>query len=187
MDLSSSPSQHQVLAIMAAEIQAAERMHTEFRRAIVPKEIRSLVAFDHKAFDRGDWFERSAWRECEAWWMIVAEKKVGCCAFQAHTDFQEDIRDDFVNPHREGSLYVATTGVLPSFQGLGFGRLMKSWQVSYARRNRFTRIVTNTRLGNKRMIELNKKFEFKVSRTTDGYYEDPKEATVVMELLLRAL
>jgi hypothetical protein len=32
------------------------------------------------------------------------------------------------------------------------------------------------------MIVLNRKFGFKVIRTTRGYYYDPVEATVVMEL-----
>jgi GNAT superfamily N-acetyltransferase len=159
-------------------------MRTEFRKANVRKEIRSLVIFDHKAFDPGDWFERDDWRDYEAWWMIVDGRKVGCCAFQGHVDFQEDIRDDGINPLLQGSLYMATTGVLPAFQGLGLGRIMKSWQISYARRSGFARIVTNTRQSNARMIGLNKKFDFQVLRTTRGYYDHPPEATVVMELLL---
>lgn len=160
--------------------------HVEFRRALIPKELRSLVTFDHKAFQDhpGDWFERDVWRHCEAWWMIVDKRKAGCCAFQPHVDFQEDIRDDFLNPVRNGSLYVVSTGILPSFQGTGLGQLMKAWQVSYAKLNGFTRIVTNTRKSNKRMIALNRKFDFTVLRTTPRYYANPMESTVVMELAI---
>jgi ribosomal protein S18 acetylase RimI-like enzyme len=163
-----------------------ESVHTEFRRAIVPRETRSLAIFDHKAFSEhpGDWFESADWAAYESWWMIVNNRKVGCCAFELHVDFKDDIRGDGNNPHTPASLYIATTGILPSFRGLGFGNLMKHWQVSYARYHRFTRIVTNTRKSNKRMINLNNKFGFRILRTTSNYYENPPEPTVVMELSL---
>jgi ribosomal protein S18 acetylase RimI-like enzyme len=161
-------------------------MNTEFRRAMIPKEIRSLVIFDHKAFHEypADWFDHDYWRACDAWWMIIDKRKVGCCAFEPDVDFQEDIREDRKNCHLRGSLYIVTTGILPSFRGLGFGALLKSWQRSYARRHGFTRVVTNTRKGNVPIIRLNQKFGFKVLRTTPNYYENPREPTVVMELRL---
>jgi GNAT superfamily N-acetyltransferase len=160
-------------------------MHTEFRRAILPQEIRSLVLFDHKAFHQypADWFYRDSWEICEPWWMLVDSRKAGCCAFQPHMDFQEDIRDGG-NPRLPGSLYIATTGILPHFRRFGLGTLLKCWQVSYARGHGFTRIVTNTRKGNQPMIQLNQKFGFKVLRTTPDYYDRPREPTVVMELRL---
>jgi hypothetical protein len=82
-------------------------MNTEFRRAIARKEIRSLVIFDHKAFHKypADWFDRDDWEAYDPWWMIVSDTKVGCCAFQAHIDFQEDIREDGKNPRLPASLY----------------------------------------------------------------------------------
>jgi GNAT superfamily N-acetyltransferase len=161
-------------------------MNTEFRKAIVPKEIRSLVIFDHKAFHEypADWFDRDDWEAYDPWWMIVDNRKVGCCAFEPHVDFQEDIRDDGKNPRLRGSLYIVTTGILPTLRALGFGGLLKSWQVLYARRHGFTRVVTNTRKGNRPMIKLNRTFGFNVLRTTPNYYENPREPTVVMELRL---
>jgi ribosomal protein S18 acetylase RimI-like enzyme len=158
-------------------------MNTEFRRAIVPKEIRSLVVFDHEAFHEfpADWFDRDAWEAYDSWWMIVDDRKVGCCAFEPHVDFQEDIREDGKNPHLRGSLYIVTTGILPSFQGLGFGALLKRWELLYAHRHGFTRVVTNTRKSNRPMIKLNERFGFNVLRTTPDYYEEPREPTVVME------
>ncbi|HWR52503.1 MAG TPA: GNAT family N-acetyltransferase [Bryobacteraceae bacterium] len=161
-------------------------MNTVFRRAVLPKEIRSLMLFDRKAFHEhpADWFDREYWQACDPWWMIIENRKVGCCAFEHHVDFQEDVREDRKNRQLRGSLYIVTTGILPSFQGLGFGVLLKSWQLSYARRHGFTRVVTNTRKGNRPMIGLNKRFGFKVLRTTLDYYEDPRESTVVMELQL---
>jgi ribosomal protein S18 acetylase RimI-like enzyme len=161
-------------------------MNIEFRRAIVPKEIRSLVIFDRKAFHEypADWFDRDDWEACDPWWMIVNNRKVGCCAFVPHVDFQGDICEDGKNARLRGSLYIVTTGILPSFRNVGFGGLLKSWQLLYARRHGFTRIVTNTRKSNKPIIGLNQRFGFKVLRTTPNYYEDPREPTVVMELRL---
>jgi ribosomal protein S18 acetylase RimI-like enzyme len=161
-------------------------MNTEFRRAIVPNEIRGLTLFDHKAFQQYplDWFDRNDWKTLDSWWMIVNRRKVGCCAFEPHMDFQEDVREDGQNLRLQGSLYIVTTGILPQFRGLGFGSLLKHWQVLYARYHGFTRIVTNTREGNRAMICLNEKFGFKILRTAPNYYEKPQESTVVMELHL---
>jgi ribosomal protein S18 acetylase RimI-like enzyme len=157
-------------------------MHTEFRRALVPEEVRSLILFDRKAFHEypADWFDQAAWQTYQSWWLIVGRRKIGCCAFGLHIDFKEDIHPDNDNPHRRGSLYIASTGILPQFRGRGFGTLLKAWQLSYARHHGFSRIVTNTRKSNKAMISLNQKFGFKTVRTTRGYYQDPREATVVM-------
>lgn len=156
-------------------------MRTDFIRAVVPREIASLVSFDHRVFPKADWFELDDWREYKSFWMQVDGKKVGCCALAEHVDFQQDTRSTDVR--RRGSLYIASTGILPSFQGRGLGTLMKAWQIAYARCHGFHRIVTNTRKSNGAMIALNKQFGFRVIRTTPRYYADPVEPTVVMELI----
>ena len=160
-------------------------MRTEFVRAILPREIRSLTAFDRKVFSSSDLFDAETWKMFESYWMIVDGVKAGCCAFEAHVDFQEDINPGAVNPALKGSLYISTTGILPRFRGMGFGTLLKSWEISYVRYYGFHRIVTNTRKRNVAMIKLNRKFGFRIIRTTPGYYSDPPDATVVMELRLR--
>jgi ribosomal protein S18 acetylase RimI-like enzyme len=100
-------------------------------------------------------------------------------------DFQEDINQGGINPRLKGSLYISTTGILPRFRGIGLGGLLKCWEISYARYHGFNRIVTNTRQRNVAMIKLNRKFGFRMIRTTPAYYSDPPDATVVMELRLR--
>ncbi|MBZ5595142.1 MAG: GNAT family N-acetyltransferase [Acidobacteriia bacterium] len=160
-------------------------MRTEFRKAILPDEIRSLMAFDRKIFPRSDLFDVTAWKTCESYWMVVDGVKVGCCAFEKHVDFREDISEEGVNRSRKGSLYISSTGILPKFQGQGFGALLKSWEISYARYYGFTRMVTNTRKQNLPIIRLNRRFGFRVVRTTPRYYSGPTDSTVVMELLLQ--
>ena len=159
-------------------------MKTEFRRAYPAAEIRSLMAFDRKVFPPSDLFDADYWKACVVYWLIVDGVKVGCCAFEEHVDFQDDVAAGGINPPLKGALYIASTGILPKFQGRGFGTLLKSWQICYARRRGFKRLLTNTRSRNKRIISLNRKFGFRILRTTPGYYSGPTDATVVMELWL---
>jgi GNAT superfamily N-acetyltransferase len=159
-------------------------MKTEFRKAVLPRELRSLMAFDRKVFSESDVFPSAYWKACESWWMLIDGVKAGCCAFQRDVDFQEDLHEGGFNPFRKGSLYITTTGLLPEYQGRGFGSLLKAWQIAWAGHHGFKRIITNTRRRNKRMIRLNRKFGFTIVRTTPGYYADPSDATVVMEIVL---
>ena len=159
-------------------------MKTEFRAVLLPRELRSLVAFDRAVFSESDSFHPSDWAAYKSFWMIVENKKIGCCAFLEDVEFLQDIRSDGANPRRKGSLYIVTTGILPAFQGRGFGNLLKSFEIAYAMRNGFTRIVTNTRKRNAAMLALNRKYHFQVVRTSPRYYSDPTDATVVMEFVV---
>jgi ribosomal protein S18 acetylase RimI-like enzyme len=158
-------------------------MKTEFRKAIPAAEIRSLMAFDRKVFPPSDLFDADYWKACVVYWLIVDGVKIGCCAFEENVDFQDD-RAGGINPPCKGSLYIASTGILPKFQGKGFGTLMKSWQICYARHHGFKRIITNTRSRNTAMVSLNRKFGFDIVRTTPRYYSDPSDGTAIMQLLL---
>jgi ribosomal protein S18 acetylase RimI-like enzyme len=156
-------------------------MKTEFRKAILPDELGSLLAFDRKIFPNADRFDRDYWKICESYWLLVGKTKVGCCAFEKNVDFHDELGNA---PRRKGSLYISTTGILPRFQQQGFGALLKSWEVAYARYHEFNRIITNCRKRNVRMIALNRQFGFKVVRTIPRYYREPTDAAVFMELLL---
>jgi len=143
-------------------------VRTEFRKAVIPDELRTLCAFDRKVFP-ADYFPPSEWKGYESYWLILgARKKIGCCAFEKQGD----------------TLYIATTGILPAFQRLGFGGLMKAWQIAWARRNKFKRLIAHTRKSNAAMIALNKKFGFRQVKSIPGYYEDPPEPAIVMEMKL---
>jgi len=155
-------------------------MHTEFRKAQPAREMRSLLAFDRKVFPASDRFTADYWKELETYWMLIDGVKVGCCAFEENTDFHED----GVHAQLKGSLYIATTGILPRLRGLGLGTMLKYWEICYARRHRFGRIVTNMRASNTTIIQLNKKLGFKKIRTIPHYYSGPEDSTVVMDLLL---
>lgn len=147
-------------------------MKTVFRKAVVPKEIRALVAFDRKIFPSADCFEPDYWRACESFWLIAGNTKVGCCAFEKDAG-------------RTGWLYIGTTGILPKFQHQGFGAVMKAWQIAYARYHGYKRIVTHCRESNERIIALNRQYGFRVARTVPNYYSEPAESAVLMELRLK--
>lgn len=157
-------------------------METEFRKAILPDDLRSLMAFDRACFSPGDRFPTDYWRAIEAYWMLIDGLKVGCCAFEWHRDFH--VHSGEPASRRPGSLYIATTGIRPAQQGKGYGMLLKAWEITYARRHGFERIVTNVRKRNGAMIALNEKFGFRAIRTIPRYFAQPVDATVVMELLL---
>ena len=158
-------------------------MKVAFRKATLPKEKVRLVAFDHKVFRQADWFDPDDWDSYESYWMVVNDRKVGCCAFERNVDFEVDPDKD--SGPRRGSLYLASTGILPDHQRKGYGERFKRWQIAWARRYGFTRIVTNCRRSNRPIIQLNQKFGFKILDTTRrNYYYGPAEPAVVMELKL---
>ena len=140
-------------------------MNTEFRKAVIPDEIRSLCAFDRKVFPT-DYFSPSDWKDFEAYWLLIDGKKIGCCAFERQGD----------------TLHIGTTGILPAFQRMGFGQVMKAWEIAWARKNKFARIMACSRKSNTAMIALNKRFGFRVTGRVSRYYENPDESAVVMRL-----
>jgi GNAT superfamily N-acetyltransferase len=153
-------------------------MNVEFRKAIIPDEIEALWKFDHIAFEAfpTDLFDAEDWAQYESYWMIVDGRTLGCSAFLHDVDYDEQPRPK--------CLWIVSTGVLPEVQGQGLGSMQKKWQIEYARQRGFEWIVTNMRQTNTRIIRLNEKFGFTTREVVPGYYSDPEEAAVVMELKL---
>jgi GNAT superfamily N-acetyltransferase len=151
----------------------------EFRKAQIPDEIGALCDIDRRIFHAhlADLFSPEFWASrCEAYWMILEGKTIGCSAFQPNQDHKGP---------RSGCLYIASTGVLPEFRGQGFGKKQKEWQIDFARKKGFIRIVTDMRESNAPIIALNKSFGFTVYEVIPtGIYRSPEEAAIVMELSL---
>jgi ribosomal protein S18 acetylase RimI-like enzyme len=155
-------------------------MFLEFRRALVPDEASALWNLDVEIFGH-DAFALAHWLTLESYWIVVDGVTAGCAAFVPHVDFAEDLQDGQENVPQQGTLYIQSTGLLPPYRGQGLGKQVKEWQIEYARRGGFRRVVTNCRESNAPMIAINRKVGFRPIRTTPGYYGDG-EATVVMEL-----
>ena len=157
-------------------------MLLEFRRAVLPDEGLALWKLDLTIFGR-DAFPAEDWLSLESYWIVVDGQVAGCAAFIRDVEFEEDLPGDRENAPRPGTIYIQSTGLLTEFRGRGLGKRIKEWQIEYAKKNGFRRMLTNCRESNAAMISINEKFGFRAIRTTQGYYEDG-EATVVMELLL---
>ena len=150
----------------------------EFRPAKLPDDLEALQRLDAKIFANypGDLFSQEDWQQFDSFWMLENGGVVGCAAFLANVDF------DF-SP-RPGCIHIMTTGVLPELRGRGLGRKQKEWQIEYAKSLGFELIVTNMRQSNRRMIHLNEQLGFQFRLIDPGYYHDPPEDAVVMELRL---
>src|SRR6202020_333072 len=148
----------------------------EFQEANVPADVDELLDFDCRIFAQfpDDLFTAEEWHRYHTYWMLVDGIKIGCCALEWHTDFDET--------PRKGFLYLASTGILPEYQGKGFGRRQKEWQIEYACNNGFSLVVTNMRESNYRIIRLNGALGFKFREKVTNYYAAPVEAAIVMEL-----
>jgi ribosomal protein S18 acetylase RimI-like enzyme len=153
-------------------------MKIEFRKAIIPNEIEALYEFDHMAFESfpANLFEAEDWAQYESYWMIADGRTVGCSAFLHDVDYDEQTRPK--------CLWIVSTGIPPELQGQGLGSKLKEWQIEYARLRGFEFIVTNMRQSNSRIIRLNERFGFTPRELVPGYYDDPDEAALVMELKL---
>ena len=153
-------------------------MKIEFRRSILPAELDDLLECDRRIFGAfpADLFPPDVWSNLESYWMFADGVKAGCCAFERNCDYDGRVRP--------GYLYIASTGVLPEFQGKGLGRKQKEWEIDYAREHGFTAIVTHMRKSNLKMRSLNESFGFKFRCFEPDYYTTPDEPAVVMELLL---
>jgi GNAT superfamily N-acetyltransferase len=153
-------------------------MDIEFKKAITANELDDLLDFDRRMFSSfpDDLFEPEDWNSLESYWMLADGVKVGCCAFERNCDYDE-------RP-RKGCLYIASTGILPEFQGKGLGRKQKEWQIKYARDHGFSVVVTNMRKSNVKMKALNESVGFGFRCFDPDYYTTPDEAAIVMELSL---
>ena len=152
----------------------------EFRKAVIPDETDALCDFDQKVFGAypDDLFSPEEWAEFESYWVRLNGVTIGCVALEPDVDYDGE--------PKPGSLFVASTGLLPDYQGRGYGSTIKKWQIDYGRQHGFKLIVTNARESNRRSIRLNQKFGFKVREIAPGYYSNPDEPATVMELHVRA-
>lgn len=154
-------------------------MKIEFREVVIPDEIEALLAFDRRAFAEfpADLFDAEEWAQFKSHWMIVDGEIVGCSAIVHDVDYDET--------DKPGSLWIASTGISPEYRRKGFGRALKEWQIEYARKHGFEVIVTNMRESNSAIINLNERSGFTRREVSPGYYSDPTEDAIVMELRLQ--
>lgn len=148
-------------------------MNIQIVKADSEKEADMLALFDKLIFSRSDWFPPDNWRRLECFWLLVDGKQAGSIGMRPDLDLISGGK----------ILQIVTTGILPEFQGKGFGNFIKRWQVGHARMNGFRGMVTRARASNTRSIGLNKKFGFKATSRVPHFYGDPVEDAIVLELV----
>ncbi len=156
-------------------------MSIEIKRA-APKWAPQLAELDKKIFSDADWFDEDQWHQFSAYWVYVNGVTAGSVALCFNRGWWR-LEDEFP-PHEPGSLYIASTGLLPEFRGQGYGTVIKRWQIEFARMNDYQRIVSNCRASNAASVALNKKFGFELIDSIQDYYHDPNENAFVLELVL---
>ena len=156
-------------------------MPISIRRAR-PDEMGLLCELDRKIFSEADAFDTpDLWEGLETFFITKDNAVVGSTALRQNTDVSrrshEDNYVDCLN-----SLYIVSTGILPTWQSRGIGSIVKAWQIDYGRKHGFSRIVTNTRASNLKSIRLNQKFGFKIINTVPNWYGT--ETAIILELKL---
>lgn len=152
---------------MDVEIRAATGAGTDVRMA----EIDAVLYPPSEAFRPED-FEHLL-----CFWLYVNGELAGSTQMGEHKD--RSTREGY--QPMPANLYVAGTQILPLMQGKGLGKIVKAWQISYARMNGFERITTNCRASNRRMLAINHLFGFEMFDRLNGYYLDPEEPGVRLE------
>lgn len=154
-------------------------MSVEIRKAISKEDRELLCRMDKQMFPKGDVYDKpSYWKEYDCYFLLLDGKPIGSIAFKPHT--APNGENEFIPS--DDCLYITSTGILPRFQGRGWGAFLKAWEIVYARHCGFKRVLSHVRKSNTRIIKLNQKFGFRVVREMPNYYTDPREDGLLMEL-----
>lgn len=142
-------------------------------RAHTPNDARALAKLERKAFsNKEDWVPPSYYkrRGMHSFWLLHNGRRVGvtCLLHNANISTKEGM---LFGRQRE-TLYIISTSVLPQFQRGGFGSIVKAWQIAYARKHGYKKIITSVRESNAVSIHLNLKFGFTISDCKEGFYAD---------------
>lgn len=140
-----------------------------------------LSALDKKIFNADDAFDPEDFSEYSCFLVQANGVSIGSVVLGEH--FTIGASFDGEETAELGILYIASTGLIPQYQGRGIGKMVKAWEVGYARGKGFRKIITNVRLGSQPIIKLNNKFGFVATRIIPNYYADGTES-LVMELAL---
>ena len=109
-------------------------------------------------------------------YLIADGKVIGECYYidlhqmkdwEPDEDQPEDGLVDYYTSPGE-TLYVYSTTILPEYQHMGFGRMLKTWVLSMAKARGYKYVVGHARSGGS--MALNKSFGAKIERSFDNWY-----------------
>ncbi|HEY9584055.1 MAG TPA: GNAT family N-acetyltransferase [Candidatus Paceibacterota bacterium] len=147
-----------------------------------PDEVKILCELDVQIFENNAFDAPELWENLETFFILADKFIVGSIALRHNTGMADHY--DYEYLPETGSIYIVSIGLLPAWQDRKIGKQGMQWIIAYARKNNFTRIVSNVRASNIRSILLHQGAGFRISQLIPEYYEEPKEDTVVLELKL---
>lgn len=133
------------------------------------KDARALSAFDRRTFPNKEDHATPSYflhQQMRSFWLLLGRKRVGACTVIRHATWTKDPCE--LAQHKEGSLYIVSTAILPEWRGIGMATILKAWQIAYAHTEGFRTIITNARASNRHSIALNKKFAFREIQRVGG-------------------
>ncbi len=149
------------------------------------KDARALAAMDRRCFPNKEdhsppsYFKTPGMR---SFWITYGSRRIGAMSLMHHRTYSVD-QYTFAE-HCHGSLYLTSTGITVANQRKGIGAILKAWQIAYARRLRFGKIVTHARVSNIASINLNVKFGFTAVGLLRKYYGETEDAVLLEFLVL---
>ncbi len=154
----------------------------EIKKAVLPRDLRTLERLDGLSFNYTDPIYKESWRKYQNYIVFVNKKPVGYVAVQPHMGLYSYKTD--IHQKKHGSLHLTAIGIVPTFRKKGFGQLLVTWAITYAKIGKFTSINATSRKSNKPIINLVKKAGFKITREIKNFYPDG-ETAVVEELFFK--
>lgn len=149
------------------------------------QEIKALTALDRRIFPyESDVFDEELLGHLRGigflFFLIMADDVI---AGSIHLGPNFVWEEEFPSPS-PGDLYIASTGILPEFRKKGIATFTKQWQIDYARSHGFKRIIADCRKSRFEMIRINLNHGLRIVGEIPGFYEDPAEPAVHLELTL---
>lgn len=158
-------------------------MNFEVIKADPKTESQDLSAMDIAVLPNEKPFPQTVWMEekIETYWIKVNGEKVGIISIER--DSAPGATYDAESEVSPGSIYLILIGLIPGWQGKGFGKLAMEWlKVMVRSRKGYTRIVSNLRQSNTPSLKLHTSMGFREIALKWSYYSDPNENSPVLEL-----
>ena len=161
-------------------IRRKEKQVVQFVRANIKKDRRELMKMDRQIYLLHDCWDAEDFAGAKVFWIVADGRTAGWLAF-----FHEMRFRDGENWRRSpGWLYLANTGILKEYRRhIEVEDAVCRWQIEYAKKNEFRWISTNERASNPNIPVFLRHGFIKV-KSTQGYWEQPSEPNVVLEMSL---
>lgn len=160
-------------------------MDLSFQRIVFPDEMHAFLALDRAIFGEADPLPEGYWLDpgVESYWMLLGKKRIGILAVELDVTVADTIESDSVPSL--GTVYSVSIGVLPRYRRKGFAFAAKRWSLTEAPflKGR-SRVVCNVRESNLPSLNLSLKAGFQRVGVKPAYYQNPVEASIVLECLI---